>query len=184
MALMFVSAFALFYTAKANPSFFSRQNNGTTGTTASTSVTYMTPGLATTTYYMDTENNSVDSAIFDAQQTGSSTASVSTIAFEYAMPAAGFDCDTTPTACDWYPDAIMWPSYATTTGQQNINTPNSVSLKFASTTQGGIVGNSVRTNRAIYVPTPTRYVRAVVTIPPGGTNSAFWGEFVAKRQAN
>lgn len=184
---MFVTAFALFSTVKANPSFFVRQNNGTT-TTASTTVTYMTAGTATTTKYFDAGvagAQAVDNAVFLTQLTGSSTGAVLNVAFEYAMPTSGADCIATPTACDWYADALFANTNASSTQKYSINNANAFALTFASTTQGGAAGRGDgRILRAVTVPTPTRYVRAVMTLPSGSTNGAVWGEFTGKRQAN
>lgn len=181
-AVIAMTAFLFLSTAKANPSFFIRQNNGVS-TTATTSPSYMSPGLATTTYYMDTgaaSANSTDSAVFTFFFTGSSTASTVNVAFEYASPAG--DCIGTPTLCEWYTDDLNFPTATTTQSLMSLTTGRIYSLTFASTTVGGLIGTANRTTRIVPVPTPTRYVRAVVTIPAGSLNGAVWGEFVAKRQ--
>lgn len=181
-----VVAFSLFYVAKANPSFFMVQNNGTT-TTATTSVVYMTPGAATTTKYFDSGQgtaNSADSAILEIQQTGSSTVSQINIAFEYAR-YSGTDCIATPSSCDWY--ATDLSNQATTSATQDITLAQNFSMKFSSTTQGGAVGaGDGRLLRIVNVPTPTRYVRAIITVPTssGMLNSGVWAEFIGKRQAS
>ena len=180
--LIAILGFGMYLTAQANPSFFVRQNNGT-GSTATTSVVYMSAGAATTTYYLDTQssgtNNSVDTAHFLGQLTGSSTASSVKVAFEYSQ---GYDCVTTPAGCDWFEDRTF--SGATTTQAVNLNTPNSYLWAFSSTSVTGGVACITTVNRRIFeVSAPTRYVRAVVTVPAGTLNSSFWGEFIGKKQA-
>lgn len=183
MAAIFVTAFSLFYVAKANPSFFMRQNNGVT-TTATTSVSYMSPGAATTTAYIDTGlgAGSTDTATLAVQFNGSSTASIINVNYEFSQGGNGQDCINVPASCDWYQSNLE----ASTTGSVVlVNQPQSISWAFASSSQGG--ANVLSTNRALKllkVLTPTRYVRAIVTVPAGAGNSAVWTEFIAKRQAN
>lgn len=184
LGLVVFSVFGFYTLAKANPSFFVRQNNGV-GTTASTSVAYMTTGTATTTKYLDTGAagaQGADTAVFTEQLVGSSTATTLNTTFEYAV-GNGTDCIATPSSCDWYGN--NQGDQATTTPSQSITTTQSSTLNFASTTQGGAPGNGDgRVLKVIVVRVPTRYVRAVLTLPVGSFNGAVWGEFVAKRQAN
>src|SRR3990167_6247184 len=99
---------------QANTSFFIRQNNGT-GTTATTSVSYMTVGTATTTYYLDSQANGnpfgADSATLLWQFTASSTNSTQDMYLEYAQSG---DCINAPTSCDWYYSGIASTSPSNT----------------------------------------------------------------------
>ena len=160
---------------KANPSFFIRQNNGTTTTATSTPLGFLTPGTATTTVYFDSLANGnpfgAESAILALQLTGSTTpnnVAVATTTYsvllEYAQ--AGSNCITAPTSCDWYSKHTV----ATTTklGWQ--------------TEKGVLVSSTTPTKIFMDVETPTRYTRAVISIPAGSTNGSFWAEFVAKKQ--
>lgn len=187
IAAIFVTAMSLFYVAKASPSYFIRANGGPGCTlTATTSVTYITPGTATSTYYFDTScggASNTDSATLLAQFAGSSTASVLNIALEYAQ-GGGADCTATPTACDWYQAnnaTLGTSSAATITNQQ------SYTWTFSSSTQGQVTGtgpNTGRTLKSLNVPTPAKYVRAIFSMPTGSLNGAVWSEFVGKRQSN
>lgn len=153
--------------AHANPSSFLRKQPAT----ASTSPTYMTPGTATTTFAFDTaqgNNFAPDSAVFLAQQTASSTGNLAFF-IEYSQDGA-----------DWYQSNVG--TQGTTTAVQNITTPFSYLWTFASTTPGGGAPAGNRQNKAIEVKTPTRFVRIVFYIPAGTTNSAIWGEWVAKKE--
>lgn len=176
VSALFLLALCFSYVARANPSFFTRANGLACGSlTATTSVSYMTAGTATTTYTFDTgcaTAGSADSAVFVAQLTGSSTATILTTSFEYSQDGV-----------DWYSDSLS--QGATTTSAQALTPARTYTLAFASTTVGGLggVGNG-RVYRAITVPTPTRYVRAIQSLTPASTNGAVWGEFVSKRQAN
>lgn len=167
------------HSVKANGSAFVVPSS----TTATSSVVYMTPGTATTTYYFDSQigtNQAVDSAVLQTQFTGSSTASSVNIALEYSHGVAGTDCTATPTACDWYQDRLS--AGATTTQTISLNQATTYTLSMSSTTPGGVAGNSSRTFRVMKIDFPTRYVRAVYTMPAGSQNGAIWGGFVGKRE--
>lgn len=173
IAAIFVTAMSLFYVAKANPSFFIRANGSGCSLTATTTRAFMTPGAATTTYTFDTgcaAAGSVDRSTFLAQFTGSSTVSSIQIAFEYSQDNV-----------DWYNDRVF--TAASTTQSFSLNQPNTYLWGFSSTSvTGGIAGSTTINSRAIDVATPTKYVRAVITVPIGSLNGAFWAEFVGKRQ--
>lgn len=172
---------AFVFTAHANPSFFYRSISASVATTT---VTYMTPGTATSTEILDTgagAAGSVDSGVLAVQFTGSSTLSYLNVAFEYTQGGNGLDCYNAPNSCDWYGSSLYAQSTSTATGQavaaQNFN------LQFASSSvQGAVGGITGRNLRLIEVKTPTRYVRAVFTLPPGSLNGALWKEFITKRQ--
>lgn len=167
----------------ANPSAFSRQNNGITTTATTTQLGYMSVGAATTTAYFDSQANgnpySADSAVLLWQLTASSTNSTQDVYLEYAQ--GGSDCISIPTSCDWF-------AYATSTSLSS--THYFARWQFASTSQGQ--ANPLSTNnramREIAIPTPTRYVRAVFVVPHQlfasglASSSAVWAEIVAKKQ--
>lgn len=182
-ALMFLTAFGVFYTARANPSFFYRS---TSASVATTTLTYITPGLATTTEIYDTgagTAGSIDTAILAVQFTGSSSPlSILNIALEYSQGGDGLDCKTTPDSCDWYADRFS--AGATSTQTISLNTPTTYTITFASSSsQGGLGTASKRNLRILEVKTPARYVRAVFSVPPGSLNGAVWKEFIGKREA-
>lgn len=184
---IFIAVFGMFYTVKANPSYFIRQNGPANAISATSSVSYMTPGLATTTYYLDSgvgTAGSADRATLLVQFIGSSSPlSILNISYEYSQGGQGVDCTVATSTCDWYQDNTV-PIASTTQSIGNIQTKT---WTFASTTQGqqfGVGTNGNRTLKAMDVPTPTRYVRAILSVPTGSLNGAVWAEFVAKRQAN
>lgn len=159
IVLMFATSFV-----KANPSFFVRSGNGT----PSTATGYLSPGVGTTTIPVFDLGGSgaqgVDSAILALQFTGSTTPNNVRVATTTYQIMLEYSQDNS----DWYSNV----SYATTTtlGWQTI--------------LGSLVASTTPTKIYVTVPTPTRYVRGVVTIPTGSTNGSVWGEFIAKRQSN
>lgn len=173
--LLVLAWFAFAITAHANPSFFIRQQSAS----ATTTVTYITAGTATTTLTYDTGNSaagSADGATLLVQFNGSSTLSLLNANIEYSQDSI-----------DWYiaPVGQDFQAYATTTvaggAIQTIQYP------YASTTPllTGAVANGTATTssmRIVNLKTPTRYIRAVFTIPVGALNGAFWAEFIGKRQ--
>lgn len=183
--LLFVLIFATFYTAKANPSYFSRFQVAA----ATTTVAYLVPGTSTATSTLPIDlgvngSQGADSSAFLVQFTGSSTASILNITFEYSQGGNGADCVATPTSCDWYKDSLFGANIATTTTNVDLDIANNYQLTFASTTVGNQLGNATRTTRIIELSTPTRFIRAILTLSPGSFNGAAWFEFITKRQSN
>lgn len=169
---------------KAMPSFFVKSDTAY----ASTTVTYLSPGNATSTVYFDTgrgTTEAMDTAVLFTQFTASSTNSILNISLEYADVTAGVNCQDTPTACDWYGNTLLYErGLGTTTIPASLNTSYFYQWKYASTTQGGggVVAANNRDLRVINIPTPTRYVRAIYTLNIGGTNGAVSGYFVGQRE--
>lgn len=178
MVLVLIAAFALFYTVKANPSFFLAQS--TSSSTATTTVTYMTPGTATTTLFLDLGAGGAQGAdsivLLECLQASSTNTTLNTAA-EYSQ------------------DNVTWAQndLASTTGgvaQINVTLSQSFTWTFASTTIGGglatSTGPGLAANSAckiVSVPVPTRYIRAILTLPAGSTNGAVWADWIAKRQS-
>lgn len=164
---------------KANPSFFVRS-------TAATG--YMTPGTATTTATFDTGVNaagSVDSAFLALQLTGSTSPFATT---NYATTTYNIAIEYSQDSVDWYKDAH---TIGTTTAAMNATQPVTRTISLGSTAldanvSGGVALSTTTPTKMIFeVPTPTRYVRAVITIPVSstGTNGFVRAEFIGKRQA-
>lgn len=165
--------------ARAQPSFFIRANNLVCGNfTPTTTPTFITAGgTGTSTAVYDTgcaSAGSTDSASFLLQLTGSSTATVANVSFEYSQDNV-----------DWYSDDYNFPSASTTQSNTTLTSTRVYILTYASTTVGGLAGTgNGRNTRIVNVPVPTRYVRAVTTLAPGSLPGAVWGEFVGKRQSD
>lgn len=156
-------------TVYANPS----QITETPSASATTTVTYMSAGTATTTLVLDAQVDggaAVDSAAFEVQFIGSSTASNLNVSFEYAQSNT-LDCKTNQGLCNWYIDSL--------TG----STTRAGLFAYASSTPGGgLIASSSPTTRIFTVPTPTRFVRAVITQPAGSLPGSVWTSWVSKRE--
>lgn len=170
-------------TVLANPSFF--PNTSTTATATST-VSYITTGAATTTLYLDTYTQAsgnpykADNSTLLVQFVASSTASILGVSLEYALGTPGIDCTSTPTACDWYANDLLAAS--TTPAITAVAVSNALSWTFASSSQGGgaVLSSNNRSLKIFDVQTPTRYVRAVFSVT--GANGAIWAAFQPIKQ--
>lgn len=185
LAVLSLGVLLLAQKAGANPSFFIV---GQATASATTTLTFMTPGTATTTVVQTATNNGntmgLNAATLLVQFTGSSTASSLAVSFEYANNDAGVDCSVTPTVCDWYKDGLLGASaiVSTTTQIVSLAAATAYTLPFASTTVGGVLGTASRTTRIINVQTPAQYVRAVFTLPIGSLNGAIYAKFLPTKE--
>lgn len=176
------SVFVFASITHANPSAYATTAQTATATTT---VSFMTPGLATTTLVYDSYAARpvlADKASLAVQFTGSSTSSVLSIAYEYTNGAPGLDCLGTPSSCDWYKDNMLVPVTATTSQSYSVNLPISFTWTFASSSQAGAAITSDRSMKILTVPTPARYVRAIFSLT--GTNGAIWAQIVPAKQNN
>lgn len=169
--------------ASANPLGFSCP---AMSATATTTLTFMTPGTATTTVLYDTycvngtnqpntgNTNSTNLLSLLTQFTASSSPnSVLLMNIEYSQDGV-----------DWYQDNYVASS---TNPVSVVSTPNSYSWTFASSTVGGgaVASNNNRIGKLIRLYAPTRYVRAVYSLNIGGANGAVWGQILPiKERAN
>jgi len=174
-------------TAKANPSFYP---GSAVYNTATSTGRYMTPGAATTTLVYDAYSISgtnqpasgntyaVNSAALLLQFSASTTASVLGVRFEYSQDGI-----------DWYGDGAV--NLTATTTAYNVSINENFTWTFASSTIGGIRadqglaginGTKNRDNKIINIVTPTRFVRAIVTLT--GANATVWGQIVPLKEQN
>lgn len=168
-----------FKSVDANPSAIIE----TKSAPATTTVTAMTVGTATTTPAVDTQSDGgvgADSAALAVQFTASTTGSILRIEFEYAnltfVNGVFVDCTITPNACDWYSDNLV----ATSTTSNLVNANKVLSWTFGSTTTGGIPATTQRANKIFGVSTPTRYIRAVLSMT--GANGMVWTDWVTRKE--
>lgn len=170
--------FAFALTTHANPGGFPP---GARSAAATSTVTVLTPTVGTSTVVYDSYNingtnqgttgvtTDTDSASLLVQFTASSTVSKLKIAFEFSQDGV-----------DWYADGTSVLLASSTTGTVIANTPDSISWTFASSSLGaGPVGGNYA-SELFNVPTPTRYVRSVITV--SGLNAMVWVQFVPKKQ--
>ena len=148
----------------------------------------MTAGTATTTKYFDAQADgglAADSAVIAVQMSASSTLGILNMNLEYAQGTSGVDCTATPTKCEWYADNLD-SRVASSSPTITLSAAKSYSWTFASSTPGlgaAVGGATGQTSRKIIsVETPTRYVRAIFTVPIGAGNASVWAEWVTKRE--
>jgi hypothetical protein len=166
IGVILVASFMVATSAHANPSSYKRAQSAA----ATTTLSYLSPGVASTTLAtldaIGGNNFAIGgTASLLLQLTGSTTVSTLyatttyAVAFEYSQDGV-----------DWYADELRTSSAATTTvlRQRNI--------------AGVAIATTTPTKLIISVPTPTRYVRPVITIPADSTNGAVWGEWVAQKE--
>lgn len=157
--------------AHANPSQFVRAQTAP----ATTTLTYLTPGTATTTLAINgVSNTAFDSAVVNFCLTASSTSSTINMGTEYSQDGQ-----------TWYADEITVRA-TTTPATLSATVPNTFSYTYASTTPGGAATSATSNTGCKTVPllTPEKYARVFFTVPVGATNGAVWAEIVAKQQAN
>lgn len=150
-------------------------------TVATSSAVYIVAGLATTTTTFDTQADGgalADTAHLLLMTTGSSSTSVVNVSFEYSEDTL-----------NWFSDFTNYN--ASTSPTVNLNIPKSYTWQYASSTaniigQGSpVVSSTTAITRIFFVPTPTRYVRAVITVPGIPTTvgqSQVWARWTAKRE--
>lgn len=177
--VVIISLLSFGLTTHANPGGFPP---GARTSVATSTPALMTPNTGTSTVVYDSYNingtnqgttgvtSDTDSASLLVQFQASSSVSKIKIAYEFSQDGV-----------DWYQDGTSIVFASTTTGVITPNIPNSFIWTFASTSLGGgpITGNNLATE-AFPVPTPTRYVRAVISDIAGTVE--VWAQFVPKKQ--
>lgn len=160
----------------ANPS----QILETKSAAATTTYSYLTAGAATTTSTFDTQSDgglSAESATLLFWVRATTTTSTLNINIQYSQDNI-----------DWFQDAgTLAPSFATTTvTNYYLTNAAQYTFSFASSTADANLGAAVATisttTRALSVSAPTRYIRAVFSVPVGAAASAIWTDWAAKKQ--
>ena len=127
---------------------------------------YMSPLVGTTTIAFDSMANGnpygVESAILALQFTGSTTPTNVSV----ATTTYNVNIEYSQDSVDWYSESKV--STTTTLGWETIG--------------GVLIASTTPTKIFVDVPTPTRYTRAIITIPAGSTNGAVWAEFIARKE--
>ncbi len=165
--------------------------------TATTSPTYMTAGTATTTICYDSFSATGSCTAVATGATGRPLSSdrvallVQMVASSTLTPLIQLRVNTeySQDGIDWYQDGgTAQNNFATTTKPFDISQVPQYNLNFASSTAGlGAVPAGVTTattTRIIVLTTPTRFVRAIFTVPIGSGASNVWAQLVPSRQQN
>lgn len=178
LALAFIAVFGFAGTAHANPSVFGTATS--TNSAATTSPVYQAVGLATSTIVYDAYAPTGGSIKYKADKLimlnlfqGSSTLSTLVQQIEYSQDGI-----------DWFRSNVFSSeSLGTTTQPVNLSTPISFTMKFASSTVGGIgitTANSTFMTSAIIIPTPLRYTRLITGCT--GANCTSWSTLIPMRE--
>lgn len=168
-AVFVLGGYASINVVKANPTFAPVTVQTATATST---ITYMSPGVATTTLTLDTYSSGNPRLAYNAtlliQFVGTSTASILNTNIQYSQDGI-----------DWYQDGgSLTNNFATTTKPFDIGQVNTFNYTFSSTSPSLGAAISATSTRAVRVNTPTRYVRALFTMPIGSANGAIWAQFV------
>ena len=182
-AVVLVALVMIGVTVHANPFYTGTKARSAAATST---LTYMTAGTGTSTspVYDSYEVNGTNqtnggnltlpnSVALLVQGKASSTATAFNIQCEFA--------DDLTNGGDWYQNEMI----ASTSNPLAIAQPAAFLLNYASTTVGGgTVGNNNTFSILMECPAPLRYVRAVITLPPGARNGGIWASCVPKKQRN
>lgn len=155
----------------------------TSTATATTTPTYLRPGLATSTIITDIYSynfgvGEIQGYMYlnlGVQFIGSSSpSSILKLRHEYAN---GADCKVQPESCDWYSE----PSFTISGGDMATSSTitgnfHETVWPFASTTYGSNNGPRDRGLQIFKVPIYTRWVRTTAYLPIGSANGAVWME--------
>jgi len=172
--LLLAGVFGVFVVG-ANPQFFMPRK---LMKTATTTVTYMTPGTATTTFAFDTFQNSSNNAVNGlalAIQFTASSSPRSTLKWHYEY---------SPDNIDWYPEQEVLTTVATTT-LYTLKVKEH-SWQFASSTYYDY-GNGTATLgfKIVDVPVYARYVRTkfyMERTDSSNRSGAVWAEYIGRKE--
>ena len=155
----------------ANPPFWRTVKFGATATT---SLVYMTPGNATTTYTLSsTDETAYDKATVMFQITATSTGVVN--------PTVAVAIEHSHNGIDWYNEAKS-PVQATTTLMTS-DPFYSHSFKVSSSTANkGATDSTTRFAYSFSIDTPTKYTRVKFSVPASGGNVGLWGDIIGLKQ--
>lgn len=169
------------FTAVANPSQFLTASTAS----ATTTLSYLTPGTGTTTLVMDTQSDGVnpaDSLSLLIQYNASSSIgnnNTKVINWNYAYSQDNVN----------YYDENEFTNINATTSQLTGTTKVYNWAQYATSTSFSFDGNSTSSMafKMVTLPIPTRYVRVTFSVPvstpfASTTNAGIWAQFVAKKQ--
>ena len=168
---MFLTAFAIYQAkpANANPDFFCEDRLNA----ASTTLTFMTPGTATTTHTYENcgGTTSARSAILFFQYTASTTDPLLNLRIEHSQDNI-----------DWYPASVALEEFATSTSLTGDSATFDFTTLATSTNNNGGTGTDARLHRSLEIETPTQFTRVIFSLPIGTSNGAIWSQFVSKKE--
>ena len=147
---------------------------------ATSSLTYMTPGTATTSVTCAFPNQAPLTAVLAIEVNASSTLSEFGVIVEQSMDNI-----------DFYPINILQAGGSTTTAPVNLGLRGSWQFTFASSTVGGasagsaangvgVNGTQNRNHYQVDIPVSMKYVRALLYPTIGSTNGGGWLQIIPK----
>lgn len=155
---------------KASPSEFAPTKETAAATTT---LVYMSPGLATTTLSYDSlsgDSVKINTLNVAFQYTASNTAPTLNVRFEDSQNGV-----------DWYPRSTIVGSATTSL----MTAPyNNMSFVLSTTTDIGGSGTNGRIHESFTVNAPMRWVRAIFSVPQGTTNGGLWAQFIPTKETN
>lgn len=133
-------------------------------TSASTSATWITPGIGTTTVTLPTPLALGLSTKYDKARLFLEVSATNTP----QSPTLNVRIEHSLNGVDWFSDATM-NSATTTVAKVNV-----IDLVVSTSTLYNIYGNINRVHEAFYIETPSAYNRVVIYSPIGGQNFTVW----------
>lgn len=164
--------------AKATISMFTPSTCYTAA--ATTTLSYMTAGAATSTVSCLVGPDGANSARLNIEVNASSTAT------NYA-----FNIEESMDGIDYFPTTL--PQSASTTAPFALTARNSYSIVFASSTLGGVGvgtgslgvnGSNNRNHYSVDIPVSMRYVRVYASLPVGSAQGAVWMQILPRQSVN
>jgi hypothetical protein len=148
---------------------------------ATTSLSYMTAGTATTTLtcpIAQGQSYAADAGTLLMQQTASSSA---TSKIKGVIEVSQGGSNNSCTSGDWYP--INSNLIASTTSGLLVAPDGSFVWSFASSTIGGAASaNTNRNQQSLAFNTPLKCVRVYFAVPPAAGNAAIWAQIIGTRE--
>lgn len=158
---------------KANPSFWTFGNQ----TAATTSPTYMIPGVATSTVVLD----SMSGGTYATDEATVVTQIAATTTTNSTEPIIRFRIEGSQDGIDWYGQASYLNTTGTTTVLSAIN--GEYQINFASSTANlGASATTTRMNESFTVKTPLRYTRVVTYAALNGGTANVWVQIIGRKQ--
>lgn len=148
---------------------------------ASSSVAFLSAGNGTSTI-------SVDSYIIGVPTPQLRAALLIQYAATSTKPSLSINIQYSQDNIDWYQDSgSAENAFATSSRPFDLSQPSQFLWNFASSTQnlGALTaGNSATSTRIITLQTPTRYTRAIFTVPSGAGAGAVWAQWIPLKEEN
>src|SRR3990167_3581865 len=162
----------------ANPSLFSQVSTST----ATTTPTYISGGKGTTTLVYDAQTNGDNFALNSAYLLVQFTASSS------ALSTLNINIQYSDDGKDYFWETVT--RTASSTSNFGLGVQQTLSLNVSATStpnmenciNAAACANGATSSRAFMIEVPTRYVRAIFTAPASAQPSAFWAQWIGKKE--